>query len=166
MEIFWFCDTHTPEELEELDRMPGAEAEQKDPMARRLEILSRLHEMLFGTRAGQCTLCDGDRPKPFGAQFEHREDLPFVVGQPPGGYHVSSTYAFTSKFTAAACGNASMTDVMFDDGRSFVTFRLLPEQTKHCYSLFSSLYEHDVAQGRVEPYTTAAPESEPPPNQG
>lgn len=69
MEIFWFCDTHTPEELEELDRMPDAEAEQKDPMARRLEILSRLHEMLFGTRAGQCTLCDGDHPKPFGASL-------------------------------------------------------------------------------------------------
>lgn len=166
MEIFCFCDTHTPEELEELGRMTDAEAEENDPMVRRREILSRLHESLFGEPMAQRTISHGDRPRPFGTQFEYHDDLPFVVDQPSGGYHVSSTYAFTSEFTAAACGNDSINEVLFDDGRSFVKFRLLPEQTKHCYSLFSLLYQQDVAEGRVEPYDESAPASEPPSTQG
>lgn len=56
MEIFTFCDRHTPEELKRLAGMDDDELDQHDPLDRRLRILDKLHEHVFGVPVEGCSL--------------------------------------------------------------------------------------------------------------
>lgn len=58
MEIFWFCDTETPEELEAIQGMSDEEIDEKSPIVRRLAILSKIHEALFGVPTKGCKIVD------------------------------------------------------------------------------------------------------------
>jgi hypothetical protein len=58
MEIFWFCDTETPEECEATESMSDEEFDEKSPIAQRLAILSKIHEALFGIPTNGCEIVD------------------------------------------------------------------------------------------------------------
>jgi hypothetical protein len=56
MEIFWFCDSHSPAESRQVMGMSDEEAETNDPLLRRLAILSKIHEALFGVPTSRCKI--------------------------------------------------------------------------------------------------------------
>lgn len=58
MEIFWFCDTMTHEELKAIKGMSDDEIDEKSRTARRLAILSKIHEALFGVPTNDCNIVD------------------------------------------------------------------------------------------------------------
>ena len=58
MEIFWFCDTETPEEVKAMRGMSDEEIDEKSPIARRLMILSKIHEALFSIPTRECHVVD------------------------------------------------------------------------------------------------------------
>jgi hypothetical protein len=62
MEIFWFCDTETTEERKATKSMTDEEIDEKSPIARRLAILSKIHEVLFGVPTNGCKVVDDIPP--------------------------------------------------------------------------------------------------------
>ena len=63
MAIFEFCDTSTPAECKEERRMSDDEFDTKSGISRRLAILSKMHEALFGVPTKGCKITE-DWPTP------------------------------------------------------------------------------------------------------
>ncbi len=63
MEIFWFCDTMTPEEIKAMRGMSDEDFDEKSPIARRLMILSKIHEALFSIPTKECRVVDEPLPR-------------------------------------------------------------------------------------------------------